>query len=355
MAAFRGADAYGWMSWVYLADSGRCFVKKANLSTGDDLDDLWEMGTYAKSPSAQVANWPFAANHGGRVNVYSHLTGTNKYTYVQTAFDVFDGKMAFRISGDSWLPWEYVGSNSILSPATKVGIIGDSISTYEGYSESHSDTVVINGVSYPYRGPYYPTGNVDTVGETWWKLVCSKANVTSITVSAASRSNLRTNATVDNTDGVPAPWHPDRVSRIVNAAPDVVFINIGINDMFGWSDSRDGAIPDTTVVSEIEALPEGTARGLALLICKLRTALPNVKIIGIIPKSIKTTSYFSSISKMCETLIETYRRFGADRIIDLRACGINPFNAASYAVDGDGIHPNADGMKMMADYISNCL
>lgn len=233
----------------------------------------------------------------------------------------------------------------------KVAIIGDSISTFSGYSESHSETVEIDGTPYPYRAPYYPKGEVTDVTQTWWDIFRAEQHMLSVpTISAVSRSRFRDNQIIESTDGAPAPWHPDRIARIVNAAPEYVFINVGVNDIFGWTDEYDAVVPETDVVADLDAMHEGTGVGAARTIRKIVSALPSVKIIGCIPKyPVVNDELYPAYCKMCATLEMVYKQYGAYKIIDFRKCGINRDNAVSLSVDSGGTHPNIAGMALMGD------
>ena len=338
----------------------KSFLAKRNLSSEDDLDNLTEIGTYAKSIYSSPANWPWKSTDSGRLNVYStngdNSASQNKYAFLQVAFKLTDAQeIAFRFGlASGWNDWTYVDGKNSSYIGKKIGIIGDSISTFAGYSEPR-ENVIIDGNTYTYRGHYYPSGNVDTVDETWWKIVCDSLRATEIVVSSVSRSQFKDNVLVSGTsDAAPAPWHDDRIQRIVNAAPDVVFIALGLNDSFSYDSAVDTVIPETADVNELTALPKSIGRGVALTICKIRAGLPNARIVGILPKNEKNSTRFLKKSKSSEIIEETYKRFGAE-IIDLRKCGITPENAITYAVDSDGTHPNALGMKLMAEYIISQL
>ena len=357
--AFRtGNSASAWSAWKYLQTSGQAFQSWANLSSSDDIDNVIAIGTYAKSNVATPEHWPFASNHAGRLNVFSaNNTGTNIYAFVQVAYDITSQEMAFRTgnSASAWSAWKYLltsSQNTWIAPDSVIAVMGDSTSTYTGYSESHSDTVTIDEVTYPYRGTYYPSGNVDKVSEMWWDIVLTAIGTENpIVLSSVSRSSYRRNATYDG-DGIPAPWHPDRIARIVNGSPDYVFLNLGINDIFSWNDTYDAVIPTTEDISALDALHDGTGVGAARTIRKLIHAMPNVKIIGIIPKyPTVDAQYYTPYCKVCDTLEKVFKQYGVWKIIDLRRCGINVDNTVSLAVDSGGTHPNVSGMAKIADYI----
>lgn len=219
-----------------------------------------------------------------------------------------------------------------------ISILGDSISTYNGYSE----------------GAYYPTGDVDTVGETWWAIVAKglRAPLNDVTVSAISRTSY-----IDQNDpNLPPAYDTDRINRLGSVHyPSYIFVNMGTNDPYL---NNLGDMTYESDITALNALPNSTTKGIALTIRKLQNIYQDSRIVLLIPKPVKidtvhgTSPQYTAelVEKVAERIKALGELYGVFKVIDLRKCDINQSNVASYCGDG-AIHPNASGMKRMGEYI----
>lgn len=228
---------------------------------------------------------------------------------------------------------------TLTSPAKhkniKIAVLGDSISTFTGYSEDTGTA-------------YYPTGNVQNVNQMWWKIVADTLGVTEIAVSAISRT-----AFYDFGTDLPPVYTDDRITQLgVNGSPDVVFVNAGTNDGFAAQNTN---IAYTEDITALNALANSTVKGIALTIRKIQAAYPSAKIVMLIPKQVKLSDMVDGydlerVSKIADEIKAYSEIFGVWKVIDLRQCGLNQSNIAQYCIDGN-THPNAAGMRSMALYI----
>lgn len=219
-----------------------------------------------------------------------------------------------------------------------ISILGDSISTYSGYSE----------------GAYYPTGDVDTVGETWWAIVAKglRAPLNDVTVSAISRTSY-----IDQNDpDLPPAYDTDRINRLGSVHyPSYIFVNMGTNDPYL---NNLGDMTYESDITALNALPNSTTKGIALTIRKLQNTYQDSRIVLLIPKPVKidtvhgTSPQYTAelVEKVAERIKALGELYGVFKVIDLRKCDINQSNVASYCGDS-AIHPNASGMKRMGEYI----
>lgn len=225
-------------------------------------------------------------------------------------------------------------------PATlkKMAVLGDSISTFDGWIESG------------FNAAHYPKYDVTDVSQMWWYIVADALGITdNIMVSAISQS-----AYYDYSNAMyPPVYTTSRIERLgTNGAPDVIFVNVGTNDGFA---AQNANIAYTENVSELEALTNSTVKGIELTIRKLQTAYPSAKIVMLIPKQVKLTDMptgynLERVTKIADEIKACAEMFGVWKTIDLRACGINQTNIETYCGD-ENTHPNARGMRRMADYI----
>ena len=168
--------------------------------------------------------------------------------------------------------------------ASAIAILGDSISTYDGYSE----------------GAYYPTSDVDAVGETWWGIVAKGLRVplSVVTVSAISRTSF-----IDQNDSSLPPSYDDtRIARLgASYYPSYIFVNMGTNDPYM------GTLGDMTYETDITALnglPNSTTRGIALTIRKLQNSYPHSRIVLLIPKPVNIQTVHGTASQYTSELVD---------------------------------------------------
>lgn len=146
-----------------------------------------------------------------------------------------------------------------------------------------------------------------------------------------------------------------RISHLgENGIPDVILVYAGTNDA---GRSKTLGTVDTTSnpkgISEaaLAALPVDTfANAYRTMLLRLMYYYPNAKIVVVgLTYSSNYISY-TNVQKYNEVIQQCCELLGVD-FIDLRKCGMNPINIASYLPDG--IHPNADGMALMFERIYN--
>lgn len=219
-----------------------------------------------------------------------------------------------------------------------ISVLGDSISTYSGYSE----------------GSYYPRSDVDTVNETWWAIVAKglRAAVSDITVSAISQT-----AYIDqNNESLPPAYDDTRIQRLGSVHyPSYIFVNMGTNDPYL---NNLGDLPYESDITALNSLPNSTTKGIALTIRKLQNAYADARIVLLIPKPVKISTVHGTASQYTEELVDKIADriktlgefYGVYKVIDLRKCDMNQSNVASYCED-QAIHPNAIGMYRMGQYI----
>lgn len=203
-------------------------------------------------------------------------------------------------------------SEPLVHPLRRVGILGDSISTFSGYIASG-------------YGPYYPKGDVSTVKDTYWyKLIYDKMPHATLDVNS---SYAGTRVTTD-------PKYPgyDFVSRCLDFKdPDVIIIHGGTND------SNNGVILGSyDYDSDIESLnPDYFRQAYIKLIRIIRDKYEGANIICVIGDRLGS-GYASSI-------MEIAGHFGLP-------C-VNFQNDGENIPKVSGSHPTAAGFDYMAGKI----
>ena len=206
----------------------------------------------------------------------------------------------------------------------RVSILGDSISTYQGYIPSGNATK-------------YPTGDVDNVNKTWWyKLIQDTGMVLGI-------NNSYSGSTVGGNSHQMAS-----LSRIQslddNGTPDVILFYGGTNDMLGTIGEFDSTATYTLDLTTTSWSDFATAYKDAIM--RLQYYYPNALIIAIMPIWVKTTYTPAKVDSGIEVIKEICDYFGVNWI-DLRTSGFTTQNLDNLFTDQ--VHPNARGMG----YIEN--
>ena len=223
----------------------------------------------------------------------------------------------------------------------RLGVLGDSISSYNGISEAE-----LNGQTV--RAAYYPTGDVLDPEDMWYNQMRRALRTGSgYVVSAISRSSFR-----DTGDATAPPvWNAYRIARLVDFTNiSHVFVYAGVNDQFN-NLANIGSPTYKYDLTELVNAANTSCRGIELTIRRLQTQLPGANIVMIIPPF--TFAYDVSNEEpytvFRSKLLEIAKTYGVRKIIDLANC-ITPGNAATYTIDG--IHPNKAGMKRIGHYIA---
>lgn len=207
-----------------------------------------------------------------------------------------------------------------------MSILGDSISTFEGYIPSENDT-------------YYPNEYITDVEQTWWKQLLNKTGMKLSLNNSWSGSRVCSSSITT------------RVNNLSNGvnSPNHIIIEMGINDfkypsLLGDYNGK-GAIP--TSLSNF-------ANAYSYVLNNVRKNYPNAKIycctimqfqydnvVGF-PMKNSNGEYLSDFNLKIKELANI---FGCE-IIDMNSCGINYYNLDVTCGDGR-LHPNPIGTELM--------
>jgi lysophospholipase L1-like esterase len=231
-----------------------------------------------------------------------------------------------------------------------ISILGDSISTFEGWIP------VADGHNLTHRKRYPQADLLMDVRLTWWhKLITNLGAKLGINDSWAGSRVFNNSATNSGDQGPDACMAS--ITRITNlgsnGTPDIIFFYGGTNDVghktaIGTFDST----ANHTTVDLTSKTWSSFADAYKTAIMRMQYYYPDTKIISLLP--MWTTSYYTvgNMDQYGEVVKSICDYFGVP-VIDLRACGINWQNKG-YTL-GDGIHPSAEGMDLMERYIRRQL
>lgn len=268
-----------------------------------------------------------------------------------------NGNMAFVITEDGHLVTKNFNSRSVSAESIAIleklanlvtkfngktmAVIGDSISTYSGYTPSGWRV-------------YYPTGNVNNVSATYWYQVATTLGMTPLncaySASYATGDSTQTEVSSSHEQGECAGCSEVRIASLTRDGntPDIVLILLGTNDyqasrvLGSWTEHS--AIPSEGTINQFSS-------AYALMLHKIKTALPNTRIFccTILQRNFSFPEKTISVKDYNDVIKEMASIFGCD-VIDTYACGISRYNIGSYTVDG-AVHPNVAGHKLIADKI----
>ena len=200
----------------------------------------------------------------------------------------------------------------------KISILGDSISTFEGYLPE----------GYP---SHYPAGNVRKVEQTWWYQMIERNGWT------LGSNNSYSGSRVSNTIPIQLP-HSNLAddSRILNFNSDVIIVFAGTNDF--------GARIKQPTLCQFKEKYQYMINGLL-------EKNPNTKILLCTPlrrRDLKTKQKSKiKLSNISKTIKEIGGGYECCKIIDLYSHRIK-LSDFFYI---DGLHPNAKGMSILSNWI----
>lgn len=226
----------------------------------------------------------------------------------------------------------------------KISILGDSISTFEGWIPEG------NSVFFPHNGV------VQDVAQTWWKIVLEEAGLTLCANGSSSGS------TCFGDSGAQDPMIGSSDLRISQLAgeegetPDIILVYMGTNDVV-----QSAPIGDNNGRRAVEEGAVGHfSDAYTLILDKLTREYPSAQIYccTLLPlgdwgteeepfvpfvngQGLTSAAYSDQIA-----LIAAKR---AIPVIDLYHCGITIENMQE--MTSDGIHPTPEGMRLIADAV----
>lgn len=215
--------------------------------------------------------------------------------------------------------------NTINLSGAYISILGDSISTYEGYSNDSNgsnSTLYNNAVFYSTN-----TGGLD-VSDTWWMQVINHTNAMLLVNNSWSGSCVLGGG-VSSGNGMRAKnLHSDvGINRGVN--PDIIIVYLGINDFNSGIDSATFAENYEGMLSRI-----ADSYNEAKIFCMLLPYCYGANIE-------RLSEYNSIISDSSNTI--------SANVIDTSIDGWTEDTYNDYLIDG--VHPNKKGMDVLTNSV----
>lgn len=217
---------------------------------------------------------------------------------------------------------KYLGENIMLKNK-KLSILGDSISTYQGVSNNAEANTTIAVNPYFYRSPFPEE-------KTYWSLVCKEFGLELCVNNSWSGGNL--SGKEDLTAGVNRAEFLDHTD---GSTPDLVILFMGMNDL-------GRGFPADVFGKDYKAT-----------IATIRKEYPNAKICCV--NMPNRASYVSARTvEFNNAILNATESFGSHCFIaDLFNSKLN--NDGYYMNTLDGLHPDEDGMRIIAEVVIKAI
>lgn len=208
----------------------------------------------------------------------------------------------------------------------KVSILGDSISTYQGFTPYPSN----------YQYPKSSYADFTSVSQTWWhQIIYDKMTDAKLEVNSSYTGTCVQETT---SQGHPGYGFLHRYTELGD--PDVILINGGTND--SWSYKLPVGSLDFSIATD--NLDEYQfAQAYDKLIRLMKARYPQAQIACIIGDNVMDPTY-TAYAQVIRDVCEHYDLPYAEVVFSDRS-----------SLTYDSVHPNVDGMEEMADQIWNAL
>ena len=233
----------------------------------------------------------------------------------------------------------------------KLSILGDSISTFDGYIPTDYN------IFYPGRG------DISTVEKTWWWQVMNATGM-ELNANASSSNTTITGDSLDTTGSAPGC----STKRMIDLtpgddgpAPDILIVFMGTNDFLRSVELGTFTEPSP----QDEGVVNNFCDAYELMIQKLNALYPNAEIyfctlletnagdVDEYPQSYPATNKNGNTIGDFNAEIATIASAYSYPVIDVHNCGITYETLDQYT--SDGVHPNTEGAKLIAEYVTNAL
>lgn len=332
------------------------FSLQTSITSDTDLNTLTEYGSYILFTGYTYTNAPPWFTTGAAwLFVYKNSTSNQliQFFIKNTTGEIYYRRMSTAGGTQNWHEWiKYYIDEEILYKdlaSKKISIVGDSISTYNGY--------VPTGYSY-----YYPAGDVNSVNKTWWKQVIDKCGMSLVTNASWSGSWVCYDSSV-STDSAKIAYTDARISALANVSdtPDIILVLIGTNDFIHNNGNPLGVFDANSELPEESTEITEFYPAYATMINKIRTMYPDAHVYCCtLIQRYRGTDISYPIKNGSGNSIALYNKAIID-IAEWMGCNVIRLDTvislgqlSSLTVDGL-LHPNASGMKLIANEVCRVL
>lgn len=209
-----------------------------------------------------------------------------------------------------------------------ISFLGDSITTYEGYSNDCTNT---NSTICENRIYYKGYNHIQDVNDTWWKQTVNNTGLNLLVNNSFSGDRVVLKGQIRNQQ-----LHDDTGEIIIN--PDIIVVYLGINDFIKNVPTDEfGLAYETMIVTMKSTYPNADIFLLNLL--------PNTTTLRPESELIEYNKYISFVAdKFNATLVD----INTQSEINIGTCN-------THMADIKCLHPNKDGMTAMANIVTTSI
>ena len=273
------------------------------------------------------------------------------------------------------LPNFQVGSDYA---GVKFSVIGDSISTYYGYSNSKTYNPLYLSTSEATFGTYYGNkshgdyGDFDHIAwtDTWWKQTVDTLGMDLLVNNAWSGSFLLSDAGQSNTTEYPAAAYKTRAVNMHygSTKPDIIAAYLGTNDVAYYSDRPVGTKANVDTSSERKALytsvnnyktPSTAVEAYYIMLSRMVDTYPDAEIYCMTPSiclNAMSSGRYNALIALNDGiayLVDYFQSQGKKvYLVDLNNdAGLVDYDTVRSYYYCNNVHPDKAGM----DWITACL
>ena len=242
-----------------------------------------------------------------------------------------------------------------------LSIMGDSISTYPGYSNNATTANSTTG-----DNKLWYTGSnagVTSVNDTWWMQTATETGMNLLVNNSSSGAKVVgkgnvSGSTVDQGIGIRPENLHDNIGDNNGVKPDVIMVFMGINDLNAnyTSGSYKNVNFNTLITDNGDGTytyqsPANFAEGYAIMLHKIKTNYPNadVFLMNMPLRSSSASQILLNYNQIISDLATHYEM----NLIDLFNSEISGSNYSPNSADG--LHPNQSGMDLMTNAVVDAL
>lgn len=205
-----------------------------------------------------------------------------------------------------------------------VSILGDSISTYEGYSNDYINT---NSTIEKNRSYYKESNYIMEVTDTWWLKTINSLDMKLLVNNSFSGDKVSTGGQTRSKE-----LHDNTGTTIL---PNIIFVYMGINDYI-----KNVTIEDFTINYDN-------------MINNIKTTYPEseIYILNLIP----TKASLRDLTEFNKVIIDTIDKYNVSLVDINTKSNIDLSNCSTYMVDAKCLHPNITGMSTISNVIIDTL
>ena len=226
--------------------------------------------------------------------------------------------------------------NSFTLRGKTISFLGDSITTYEGWSNNATYNSTLSNNDVKYDSSHF------NVNSTWWKQTINELQLSLCVNNSCDASRV----SETRTDDVPSAYERcTELDRDNGTRPDIIIVYVGTNDLGNGIELGDNTVEDYTQYF-------GCMYSRMLLEIVYAYSDADVFVCTLLPeyRSGCTDERLAAYNDAIRSIAASY---GAD-VIDLYAdSGITRANYAAYTLDK--LHPNEEGMDLISATVVKAL